>query len=38
MVRAGKAISEDGRIISGDAGQSDRAKTPLENRLYPNMK
>jgi hypothetical protein len=38
MVKAGKAISEDGRIISGDAGQSDRAKTPLENRLYPNMK
>jgi hypothetical protein len=38
MVKAGKAISEDGRIISGNAGQVDRTTTPLENRLYPNMK
>ncbi|SAL47416.1 hypothetical protein AWB74_02130 [Caballeronia arvi] len=38
MVKAGKAISEDGRIVTGAAGQKDRNATPIENRLYPNQK
>lgn len=38
MVKAGKAISEDGKLITGSAAQTDRANTPIENRLYPNQK
>lgn len=38
MVKAGKAISEDGRLITGAASQKNRADTPIENRLYPNQK
>ncbi|WP_175982558.1 peptidase [Caballeronia zhejiangensis] len=38
MVKAGKAISEDGRLVTGAAGQKDRSATPIENRLYPNQK
>lgn len=38
MVKAGKAISEDGQLITGSAAQADRANVPLENRLYPNQK
>jgi hypothetical protein len=38
MVKAGKAISEDGRLVTGAAAQADRANTPIENRLYPNQK
>jgi Spy/CpxP family protein refolding chaperone len=38
MVKAGKAISEDGQLITGSAAQADRANTPIENRLYPNQK
>jgi Spy/CpxP family protein refolding chaperone len=37
MVKAGKAISEDGQLITGSAAQKDRANTPIENRLYPNQ-
>lgn len=36
--RAGKAISEDGRLVTGAATQKNRDDTPLENRLYPNQK
>jgi hypothetical protein len=38
FVRAGKAISEDGRLVSGSAGQKVRESTPIENRIYPNQK
>lgn len=38
MVKAGKAISEDGKLITGSAAQVDRASVPIENRLYPNQK
>jgi hypothetical protein len=38
MVKAGKAISEDGQLVTGAAAQADRANTPIENRLYPNQK
>jgi hypothetical protein len=38
MVKAGKAISEDGHLVTGAAAQVDRANTPIENRLYPNQK
>jgi len=38
MVKAGKAISEDGKLVTGNAAQADRASTPIENRLYPNQK
>jgi hypothetical protein len=38
MVKAGKAISEDGKLITGSAAQADRAAKPIENRLYPNQK
>lgn len=38
MVKAGKAISEDGKLVTGSAAQADRAATPIENRLYPNQK
>lgn len=38
MVKAGKAISEDGRLVTGSAGQGDRSQTPIENRIYPNQK
>ncbi|MDR5772084.1 MULTISPECIES: hypothetical protein [unclassified Caballeronia] len=38
MVKAGKAISEDGRIVTGSAGNKNRADTPIANRLYPNQK
>lgn len=38
MVKAGKAISEDGQLVTGAAAQADRAATPIENRLYPNQK
>jgi hypothetical protein len=38
MVKAGKAISEDGHLVTGAAAQADRANTPIENRLYPNQK
>lgn len=38
MVKAGKAISEDGRLITGAAAQKNRTDTPIENRLYPNQK
>lgn len=38
MVKAGKAISEDGKLVTGAAAQADRANTPIENRLYPNQK
>jgi hypothetical protein len=38
MVKAGKAISEDGQLITGSAAQADRAAQPIENRLYPNQK
>jgi Predicted membrane protein len=38
MVKAGKAISEDGKLITGSAAQADRTATPIENRLYPNQK
>lgn len=37
MVKAGKAISEDGKLITGSAAQADRAAKPIENRLYPNQ-
>jgi hypothetical protein len=38
MVKAGKAISEDGKLVTGSAAQADRAAQPIENRLYPNQK
>lgn len=38
MVKAGRAISEDGKLITGSAAQADRAAKPIENRLYPNQK
>ncbi|PQV51861.1 peptidase [Paraburkholderia sp. BL21I4N1] len=38
MVKAGKAISEDGKLVTGSAAQADRANVPIENRLYPNQK
>lgn len=38
MVKAGKAISEDGKLITGSAAQADRTAQPIENRLYPNQK
>jgi len=38
MVKAGKAISEDGKLVTGSAAQADRAAMPIENRLYPNQK
>jgi hypothetical protein len=38
MVKAGKAISEDGHLVTGAAAQADRAAKPIENRLYPNQK
>lgn len=38
MVKAGKAISEDGKLITGAAPQKSREETPIENRLYPNQK
>lgn len=38
MVKAGKAISEDGKLITGSAAQANRAAQPIENRLYPNQK
>ncbi|MGF6738498.1 protease [Paraburkholderia atlantica] len=38
MVKAGKAISEDGKLVTGAAAQADRANTPIANRLYPNQK
>ncbi|SEB24786.1 hypothetical protein [Paraburkholderia sartisoli] len=38
MVKAGKAISEDGQLVTGAAAQADRAAKPIENRLYPNQK
>jgi len=34
LVKTGKAISEDGRIVTGSAAQTDRAATPVEDRLY----
>lgn len=37
LVRAGKAISEDTRIVTGAANQSDREAKPIANRLYPNQ-
>lgn len=36
--KVGKAISEDGKIITGSAGQQSREAVPIENRLYPNQK
>ncbi|WP_250533975.1 protease [Caballeronia sp. AZ10_KS36] len=38
MVKAGKAISEDGRLVTGAAAQKDRSATPIENRIYPDHK
>ncbi|MEQ0776177.1 protease [Paraburkholderia tropica] len=38
FVKAGKAISEDGRLVTGAAGKQSRENTPIENRLYPNQK
>lgn len=38
FVKAGKAISEDGKLITGSAGNPARADKPIENRLYPNQK
>jgi hypothetical protein len=38
FVKAGKAISEDGQLVTGAAAQTDRAAKPIENRLYPNQK
>lgn len=38
FVKAGKAISEDGKLITGSAAQVDRTTQPIENRLYPNQK
>jgi len=37
FVKAGKAISEDGRLVTGAARQSDRESKPIENRIYPNQ-
>jgi hypothetical protein len=36
--RAGKAISEDRRLVTGAAAQKNRDDTPVANRLYPNQK
>lgn len=38
FVRAGKAISEDSRVLTGNAGQKVRESTPIEHRIYPNQK
>lgn len=38
MVKAGKAISEDGHLVTGSAAQADRTAKPIENRIYPNQK
>lgn len=38
FVKAGKAISEDGRLVTGAARQQSREATPIENRIYPNQK
>lgn len=36
--KVGKAISEDGKIVTGSAGEKSRDATPIANRLYPNQK
>jgi hypothetical protein len=36
--KVGKAISEDGRLVTGAAAQKNREDTPIANRLYPNQK
>lgn len=37
MVKAGKAISEDGKLVTGSAAQVNREATPIANRMYPNQ-
>ena len=36
--KVGKAISEDGKLVTGSAGERSRESVPIENRLYPNQK
>lgn len=38
MVKAGKAISEDGRLVTGGAAQVDRNTLPIEERIYGKNK
>lgn len=38
MVKAGKAISEDGRLVTGSAAQTDRQNLPIEERIYGKNK
>jgi hypothetical protein len=38
FLKVGKAISEDGRLVTGAAAQKSREDTPIANRLYPNQK
>lgn len=36
--KVGNAISEDGRLVTGNANQTNREDKPIANRLYPNQK
>jgi hypothetical protein len=36
--KAGMAISEDGKVVTGSAAQVNREAQPIANRLYPDQK